>query len=71
MMFTCSSLATSAPGAAITGLAGIASNLVACFSVAVQHGAQHLGQPKSGLCRLMDAAGGSVSLGRMMNLGRL
>jgi hypothetical protein len=44
---------------------------MACSSVEVLHGAQRLGQPKSGLCRLMDAAGGSVSLDRMMNLGRL
>jgi hypothetical protein len=36
--------------------------------VAAQHDVKHLGQPKSGPCRLMDAACGSVSLDQMTNL---
>ncbi len=39
-------------------------------SVAALYDVEHLGQPKSGLCRLMDAVCESVSLGRMTNLDR-
>jgi hypothetical protein len=68
MMSACSSSATSAPGAANAGLAGIASTLMPCFSVEALRGAQRLGQPKSGPCQRMGAASGCVSLGQMTNL---
>jgi hypothetical protein len=70
MMSACSSSVTSVPGAANVGLAGIASISMPWSSAAARHDVEHLGQPKSGLCRLMDAVCGSVSLGRMTNLDR-